>query len=112
MNEIERFGWTRLNILRMTWCEVQIREKVSFPGGIQKGDPHKRNPCAPKFEERTLEETSRQEEYARQSMARNIYKLKAEDEATFFSLVNKSTGSVKEQESLCMWLIRELQCTC
>ena len=44
-------------------------------------------------------ETSRQEEYAGEAawnLARNIDKLKAEDKATFFSLVNKSTGSVKE----------------
>ena len=29
-------------------------------GIIQKGEPHERNPCAPDFEDRTFEETSRQ----------------------------------------------------
>ena len=48
------------------------------------------NPCAPKFEERTPEETSRQEQYARKAawnLARKMYKLKAEDKATFQSHV-------------------------
>ena len=74
----------------MTWYEIQIRESVISRRYPKKSDPHKRNPCAPKFEERTLEETSRQEEYAGEAawnLARNIYKLKAEDKATFFSLV-------------------------
>ena len=59
-------------------------------GVIQKGEAHERNPCAPKFEERTLEETSRQEECARKAAwdsVRQIFKLKAEDKATFYSLV-------------------------
>ena len=45
--------------------------------------------CAPKFEERTAEETSRQEEYARKAawnLTRKICKLKSEDKATFHSL--------------------------
>ena len=44
-------------------------------GVIQKGEPHDRNPCAPTFGERALEETSRQEEYAQKAawnLARNI----------------------------------------
>ena len=51
---------------------------------------NERNLCAPKFEERTPEETSRQEECARKAawdLASKIYKLKAEDKATFYSLV-------------------------
>ena len=70
-----------------TWYEVQIRErKGPSRGVIQKGEPPERNPCAPKFEERTPEETSRQEEYARKAawnLARKVYKLKAEDKASF-----------------------------
>ena len=64
--------------------------KGSSRGVVQKGEPHERNPCASKFEERTLEGTSRQEEYARKAawnLARKNYKLKAEDKATFYSLV-------------------------
>ena len=74
-----------------TWYEIQIRErKGTSRGVVQKGEPHERNPCAPKFEERTPEETSRQEECARKAardLARKIHKLKAEDKATFYSLV-------------------------
>ena len=72
-----------------TWYEILIRERKGPSRGlIQKGEPHERYLCAPKFEERTPEETSRQEEYARKAswdVARKIYKLKAEDKATFHS---------------------------
>ena len=65
------------------------------------GEPHERNPCAPKFEERTPEETSRQEEYARKAawnLAREIFKFKAEDKATFYSLVEIKGTSASLQE--------------
>ena len=46
-----------------TWYETKIRERNWQSGGIiQKGEPHERNPGAPKFEERTPGETSRQED--------------------------------------------------
>ena len=99
-------GQTRLNASAghalkfsgRTWYEVQNRErKGPSRGVIQKGDPHERNLCAPKFEERTPEKTSRQEEFARKAawnLARKIYKLKAEDKATFYSPVeNKGTSA-------------------
>ena len=43
------------------------------------GDPHQRNPNAPKFEDRSQEETERQDRDAREAawkMARCIVKLK------------------------------------
>ena len=74
-----------------TWYEIRIRErKGPSRGVIQKGEPHERNPCAPNFEERTLEETSRQEDCARKAawdLARKIFKLKADDKATVNSSV-------------------------
>ena len=40
-----------------TWYEIRIREtKGPSLGIIEKGDTHERNPCAPKFEGRTLED--------------------------------------------------------
>ena len=49
-----------------TWYEFQIQERKGPSRGlIQEGEPHERNPSAPKFEERKPEETSRQEECAR-----------------------------------------------
>ena len=45
-----------------TWHRMKIRErKGPSPGVIQKCEPHERNPCAPKFEERTQDETLHQE---------------------------------------------------
>ena len=80
-----------MQISGRTWYEVQIRErKAPSRGVIQKGEPHERKPCAPKFEERTPEETSQQEEYARKAawnLAPKMFKLKAEDKATFYSPV-------------------------
>ena len=74
-----------------TWYEIRIRErKGPSRGVIQKGEPYERNPCAPRFEERTPEETSRQEGCAGKAawnLAIKISKLKADDRATFYSHV-------------------------
>ena len=75
-----------------TWYQIRIREtKGPTPGIVQKGDTHERNPCAPRFEERPPEETSRQEDHARKAawnLAKNTYKLKNADKATFYSPVD------------------------
>ena len=48
-------------ILRIHLVQNWILERKGQSGGvIQKGELHERNPCAPKFEERTPEEASRQ----------------------------------------------------
>ena len=100
---LRKAGQTRLNASAghtikfsgRTWYENQIRErKGTSRGVVQKGEPHERNPCAPKFEERTLQETSRQEECARKAawdLARKIHKLEPEDKATFFPSVEIKT---------------------
>ena len=52
------------------------------------GEPHQRNPNAPKFEDRSQEETEWQEQGAREAawkLAKNIQKIKGEKKA-FFSL--------------------------
>ena len=76
-----------------TCYEIRIRERKGPSRGIfQTGEPHEQNPCASSFEERTPEETSRQEDCARKAgwnLARKIYKLNAEDKATFWSPVDK-----------------------
>ena len=61
-NEIERSGGTHHEILGMHLVRNENSEKKRAKSGgiIQKGDPHERNPCAPVFEEQTLEETLRQ----------------------------------------------------
>ena len=57
-------------------------------GMICPGDPHQRNPNAPKFEDRSQEEMEWQERCARGAawrLAKNILKLKEKDKAAFFS---------------------------
>ena len=52
------------------------------------GDPHHCNPNAPKFEDRSQEETEWQERLAREAawkLAKNISKLKEQERAIFFS---------------------------
>ena len=51
-------------------------------------DPHQRSPNAPKFEDRSQEETEWQERDAREAawrLAKNVLKLKENNRATFFS---------------------------
>ena len=64
---------------KSTWHQIKIRER--------KGpSPHERSPCAPKFGEKSHEETFHQERCARKAawdLATNIYKLKNSDKTTF-----------------------------
>ena len=54
-----------IQFLGRSWYEIRIRERKWPSRGVtHKGEPHERNPCARKFEERTPEETSRQEDCA------------------------------------------------
>ena len=70
-----------------TWLQIKIREReASSRGIIQKCAPHEHSLCAPKFEDRSHEETLIQERCARKAawdLAKNIYKLKNSDKATF-----------------------------
>ena len=57
-------------------------------GVIQKCEAHERSPCAPKFEDRTQEETLQQERCARREagdLARNVHKVNDKDKVTFVS---------------------------
>ena len=50
-------------------------------------EPHERNPCAPRFEERTQDDTLLNERCARRvawDLAKNVYNLKNTDKATLF----------------------------
>ena len=52
------------------------------------GEPHQRSPNAPKFEDRSQEETEWQEQGAREAawkLAKSVLKLKEKNKATFFS---------------------------
>ena len=67
---------------------ANIRDQNQSPGMICPGDPHQRKPNAPKFEDGSQEETEWQERCAREAawkLAKNVFKLKEHERATFFS---------------------------
>ena len=67
---------------------TKIRDQHPSLGYICPGEPHERSPNAPKFEDRSQEETEWQEQGAREAawkLAKNVLKLKEQERATFFS---------------------------
>ena len=67
---------------------TKIRDQNPSLGYICPGEPHERSPNAPKFEDRSQEETEWQEQGAREAawkLAKNVFKLKDHERATFFS---------------------------
>ena len=67
---------------------TKIRDQNPSLGYICPGEPHERSPNAPKFEDRSQEETEWQEEGAREAawkLAKNVFKLKEHERAAFFS---------------------------
>ena len=88
----QTFGYEVLNaIQRVRFTEstprhASIRErKAPSLGYIQVEHRHQRSPYAKKFEDRSHEETERQQRCARSkvwNLAKNIYKLKEKDKAT------------------------------
>ena len=67
---------------------AKIREQNPSLGKICPGEPHQRSPNAPKFEDRSKEETEWQEQGAREAawkLAKSLLKLKDRNRATFFS---------------------------
>ena len=67
---------------------ANIRHQNPSIGMICPGDPHQRNPNAPRFEDRSQEETEWQERCAREGawkLVKNIQKLKEKDKTAFFS---------------------------
>ena len=67
---------------------TKIRDQNPSLGYICTGEPHERSPNAPKFEDRSQEETEWQEQGAREAawkLPKNVLKLKEHERATFFS---------------------------
>ena len=80
---IQRVKFTKA-IARHTY----IRDQNPSLGYICPGEPHQRSPNAPRFEDRSQEETEWQEQGAREAawkLARSVLKLKEHEKATFFS---------------------------
>ena len=68
---------------------TKIRDQNPSQGYICPGEPHERSANAPKFEDRSQEETEWQEQDAREvvwKLAKSVLKLKQHERATFFSL--------------------------
>ena len=68
---------------------AKIRDQNPSLGMICPGEPHQRSPTAPKFEDRSQEETEWQEQGAREAawkLAKSVLNFKEENKATFFSL--------------------------
>ena len=86
----------------------KIRTQNPSLGYICPGEPHQRSPNAPKFEDRSLEETEWQEQGTREAawkLAKNVLKLKEHERATFFSpsenrCLPASTLKPEERESV------------
>ena len=67
---------------------TKIRDQNPSLGYICPGEPHERSPNAPKFEDRSQEETEWQEQRAREAackLAKSALKLKEHQRTTFFS---------------------------
>ena len=67
---------------------ADIRDQNHSLGMVCPGDPHRRYPNAPKFEDRSQEETEWQEQGAREAawkLAKSVLKSKEQDRATFIS---------------------------
>ena len=80
---IQRVKFTKANARH-----TKIRDQNPSLGYICPGEPHQRSPNAPKFEDRSQEETEWQEQGAREvawKLAKNVLKLKEHERATFFS---------------------------
>ena len=60
---------------------TKFRDQNSSLGHICAGEPHERSPNAPKFEDRSQEEA----EWQAWKLAKNVFKLKEHERATFFS---------------------------
>ena len=76
------------NSRRLLRVTLKIRDQNPSLGYICPGEPHQRSPNAPKFEDRSLEETEWQEQGAREAawkLAKSVFKLKKHERATFFS---------------------------
>ena len=85
---------------------TKIRDQNPSLGFICPGEPHERSTNAPKFEDRSQEETEWQELGAREAawkLAENVFKLKEHERAAFFSsqgnrCLPASTFQLEERE--------------
>ena len=109
----------KVRFTQSTPRQASIREKKGPSlGKVQVKHPHQRSPCAVKFEDRSHEETERQERCARSkawNLAKNINKLKENDKTTLYSPAEEWVLPVAETKRAggkrVLWWIPELVCT-
>ena len=78
----------RVKFTKAVARHTKIRDHNPSLGYICPGEPHQRSPNAPKFEDRSQEETEWQEQGAREAawkLPKNVFKLKEHEKAAFFS---------------------------
>ena len=78
----------RVKFTKAVARHAKIRDQNPSLGMICPDELHQRSPNAPTFEDRSQEETERQEQGAREAarkLAKSILKLKEKNKATFFS---------------------------
>ena len=78
----------RVKFTKAVARHTKIRDQNPSLGYTCPGEPHQRSPNAPKFEDRSQEETEWQEQGAREAawkLAKSVLKLKGQERATFFS---------------------------
>ena len=78
----------RVKLKKAIARHTKIRDQNPSLGYICPGEPHERSPNAPKFEDRSQEETEWQEQGAREAawkLAKGVFKLKEHERAAFFS---------------------------
>ena len=69
----------RVKFTKVVARDAHIRDQNPLLGYICPGKPHERSPNAPKFEDRSQEETEWQEEGAREAawkLAKNVFTVK------------------------------------
>ena len=103
----------RVKITKAIVRHTKSRDQNPSLGYICPGEPHQRSPNAPKFEDRSLEETEWQEQGAREAawkMAEILLKLKEHQRATFFSPSENRclpASTLKRGERICcrLWSV-------
>ena len=99
----------RVKFVKAIARHTKIRDQNPSLGLICPSEPHQRGPNAPKFEDQSQEETEWQEQGAREAawkLAKNVFKLKEHERATFFSpsesrCLPASTLKLEEREICC-----------
>ena len=97
----------RVRSTQSTLRQASIREnRGPSLGKIQVKPRHRRSPYAMKFEDQSQEETERQQRCARSrawNLAKNFYKLKEKDKATFFSPAEEWVLQQKSRKKESWW---------